>query len=136
MAAGWARHLAGDRVEAFAAGTRPQGLNPKAVAIMQEVGVDISSSPSVSVLDFLSGEPPDFAIAVCSEAGRDCPAFPANVATLRWSFEDPAAARGSAREVEACFRRVRDEIRERVASWLAAELGIRPPGRTPSERTA
>ena len=135
MAAGWARELGGEGVEAFAAGIDPKGLDPRAVACMQEVGIDISRSPSESVYGFLETGAADVVIAVCSEAGRNCPEFPSSVPVLRWSFEDPAAAGGPASERAEVFRRVRDEIREAVSCWLVRELGIQPFRPRASERT-
>jgi len=136
IAAGWAGRLAGEHLEAFAAGTDPKGLNPGAVAVMREVGVDISHSRSASVHEFLEVNTPDFVIAVCSEAGRNCPDFPSTTPTLRWSFDDPAAFDGSQAQAEALFRRVRDEIRERVSRWIITEFGVMPFHPLPSERTA
>lgn len=127
MAAGWALHLAGDRLEAYSAGTDPKGLHPLAIRAMGEVGIDIADRRSASVFDFLD-DPPDHVITVCSEAGRNCPEFPAYVPTLRWSFEDPAAARGPEPEVFDLFRRVRDEIRDRLTTWIDGEL-VRAVGR-------
>jgi len=135
MAAGWARELGGEGVEAFAAGIDPKGLDPRAVACMQEVGIDISRSPSESVYGFLETGAADVVIAVCSEAGRNCPEFPSSVPVLRWSFEDPAAAEGTLSEREEVFRCVRDEIRVAVSRWLVTELGIRPFRPRSSERT-
>jgi arsenate reductase len=138
LAAGWARHLAGGRLESFAAGTDPQGLNPRAVGIMAEIGIDISASASASVYDFLGQNLPDIVIAVCSDAGHNCPDFPATVPTLHWSFDDPASAAGEEAEVEAVFRRVRDEIRDAVSSWICREFALEPFSALAlgSERTA
>lgn len=137
IAAGWAQHIAGDRLRAFAAGTDPQGLNPRAVAIMREIGIDIGQSRSASVYEFLGADLPDCVITVCSEAGRNCPEFSRSVRTVRWSFDDPASAAGDEAEVEAVFRRVRDEICESVSRWVCREFDLDPfSSSVGSERTA
>ncbi|HUM07127.1 MAG TPA: arsenate reductase ArsC [Terriglobales bacterium] len=120
MAEGWLRHLAGERVDVCSAGTQPAGLNSMAVAVMQEAGVDISAHRSKHLgelvnQDFL------FVITVCDAAREACPVFPGALYQLHWSFEDPAAAAGPEAERRAVFRRVRDEIRERVAEFAARE---------------
>jgi len=118
MAEGWLRHLAAGRFEAASAGTRPGGLDPRAVAAMAEIGVDISGQRSESVEDHLSPRP-DVVITVCDAAAQSCPSFPGATRVLRWSFPDPAAARGSDEQVRAAFREVRDGLRRRIEAWLA-----------------
>jgi len=119
MAEGWLRALAGDRVVALSAGTRPGGVNPRAVSLMAEAGVDISAHSSDPIESFLA-DPPELVIAVCSAAAESCPVFPGSTRVLRWPFDDPAEARGSEEQVLAFFRRVRDEIRERIQDWIDA----------------
>ncbi|MCZ6598430.1 MAG: arsenate reductase ArsC [Planctomycetota bacterium] len=118
MAEGWLRRLAGDRVEALSAGVDPHGLNPFAVRVMTEAGVDISAHTSDPIGDFLA-DPPEVVIAVCDRAAESCPAFPGATQVLSWPFPDPAGATGSEEEVLAVFRDVRDAIRARIAAWLA-----------------
>ena len=118
MAQGWLHQLAGDRIEALSAGTEPAGVNPLAIAAMASAGVDIGAQSSDDVRAYLA-DPPDLVIAVCERAAKSCPSFPAPTRVLHWPFPDPAEARGSALEVDACFVSVRDEIRERIAAWLA-----------------
>ncbi|MEW6490897.1 MAG: arsenate reductase ArsC [Thermodesulfobacteriota bacterium] len=121
MAEGWLRHLGGDRYEALSAGTRPQGVNPLAVRVMAEVGVDISGQRSKSV-DELLGEDLDLLVTVCGGARESCPVFLGKVKERQhWPFDDPAEARGTHEQVLAVFRRVRDEIRARVASFVKEE---------------
>ncbi len=113
MAEGWARHLRGDRLEARSAGTRPHGLDPRAVAVMAEAGVDISRQASKSVRD-LGGIPFDLVVTVCDAAGEACPAFPGPATVVHHAFDDPPKlAAGAESEAEALdpYRRVRDEIR-------------------------
>jgi arsenate reductase len=113
MAEGFARALAGDVLQARSAGTRPKGLDPRAVRVMAEAGVDISGQRSKSVAE-IAGEPLDLVVTVCDDARESCPVFPGRVSTRHAGFEDPPrAAAGAASEEEAlaCYRRVRDEIR-------------------------
>jgi arsenate reductase len=124
MAEGWLRHYAGERAEVFSAGTKPAGLNPLAVAVMREAGIDISSQRSkhfdeVAKEDFL------FVITVCDAAREQCPVFPGALYQLHWSFEDPAGATGSEEEKLAVFRRVRDEIAEQIRTFVNRE-GFNP----------
>lgn len=120
MAEGWLRHYAGDRAHAFSAGTKPSAVNPMAVAVMRERGVDISGHSSKHV-DDLAKEDFLFVITVCDAAREACPVFPGALYQLHWSFEDPAAASGTEEEKLKVFRRVRDEIEERVRSFAARE---------------
>jgi arsenate reductase len=119
MAEGWMRHLAGEQWEVASAGTRPSGLNPRAVAAMAEIGVDIAAQRSKHVDEFL-GRPFDAVITVCDHANETCPIFPGPARRLHWSFEDPAAASGSDAERMAVFRRVRDALGARIRDFLAA----------------
>lgn len=116
MAEGLLRHLAGDRFEVFSAGTKPVGLNPKAVEAMSELGIDISSHRSKSVDEF-AGQQFDYVITVCDSAREACPVFPGTGKRLHESFEDPAAA--SRAQQLAMFRKVRDQIR----AWLEEFVG-------------
>ena len=118
MAEGWLRHLAGDRFEAKSAGTRPVGLNPYAVMVMEEVGIDLSGQHSKYVEEFL-GQRFDFVITVCDRAKESCPIWLGTQSKLlHWSFEDPAACAGSENERRAIFRNIRDQIGERLKYFL------------------
>ncbi|MBM81912.1 MAG: low molecular weight phosphatase family protein [Planctomycetaceae bacterium] len=124
MAEGLLRHLAGDRFESLSAGADPSGyVHPMAVAAMQDEGLDISAQISKHINEFLppDGEPPDIIVSVCSSAEKECPNFPGKVERLHWPFDDPAHATGTDEEIRAEFDRVRDEIRERLESYLAQE---------------
>jgi len=118
MAEGLLRHDAGDRFEVWSAGTRPSHVRPEAIAVMREVGIDISGHRSKSV-DELLGQPFDYVLTVCDNARESCPVFPAAAAKLHHAFEDPAALRGSDEERLAVFRRVRDEIRSYLRNFPA-----------------
>ena len=118
MAEGLLRHEAGERFDVFSAGTRPSKVRQEAIAIMRELGIDISGHRSKSVDEFV-GQPFDYVITVCDNAKESCPVFPGKVTRIHWSFEDPAAVDGSEDERKAAFRRVRDQIRERIETFAA-----------------
>jgi arsenate reductase len=113
MAEGLLRHLAGDRFDVASAGVAPTQVRPEAIAVMRELGIDISHHRSKSVDEFL-GQDFDYVITVCDNANEQCPIFPSNTKRIHWSFEDPAAAAGDEQARLAVFRRVRDEIFDRL----------------------
>ena len=118
MAEGWARALLGDRVEVHSAGTVARGLDPRAVQVMREMGVDISQQTS-KTLESLGDLTFELVVTVCADADRNCPHFPGPTRKLHKGFDDPPRlASGAASEADALrhYRRVRDEIREFVAS--------------------
>jgi len=112
MAEGMLRAWAGDRYDAQSAGSAATEVRPLAIRAMEEIGIDISGQRSKTVQTF-DGQHFDFAVAVCNDAKEACPYFPADK-HFNWSFDDPAAASGSEEDRLAVFRRVRDEIAERV----------------------
>jgi arsenate reductase len=116
MAEGLLRHDAGDRFEVFSAGTRPSTVRPEAVAVMAELGIDLSSHRSKSVDEF-AGQDIDIVITVCDNAREACPVFPRKTAMLHMPFPDPAAVEGSKEQREAAFRSVRDQIRPRLKDF-------------------
>jgi arsenate reductase (thioredoxin) len=120
MAEGLLRHLAGDRFEAYSAGTEATHVRPLAVRAMDEIGIDISGQESKTLNRYL-GEPFDYVITVCDEANEACPFFPGAKNRLHWSFEDPAQATGSEEERLGVFRTARDKIRERIEQELVNE---------------
>ena len=118
MAEGWARHLKGDRLQVWSAGLETHGLNPQAVTVMAEAGVDISGHRS-KLLDDLRGLEFDFVITVCGHAREACPVFPGRAKVFHRGFDDPPAlARDAGTREEALghYRRVRDQIRAMVES--------------------
>jgi arsenate reductase len=137
MAEGILRHDSGGRFEVASAGTKPSRVRPEAIAAMAEIGIDISGHRSKSVDEFLD-RPPDLLITVCDSARETCPVFPAAVERRHWPFEDPAAVEGTDEERLAAFRRVRDQIRARIAEFLAltTDRPIPPsaPAGTPPDR--
>jgi arsenate reductase (thioredoxin) len=113
MAEGWARHLKGDVVDAYSAGIETHGLNPNAVRVMAEAGVDISKQQSQHIDQFRE-VPLDYVITVCGHAHESCPVFPGQTQVKHVGFDDPPRlAKQAATEDEALdhYRRVRDEIR-------------------------
>ncbi len=119
MAEGLLRHVAGDRFEVVSAGTEPSTVNPLAIAVMREIGIDISGHRSKSAGEFLR-EHFAYVITVCDSASERCPVFPFAAKRLHWSLDDPAAAQGSQQDRLPVFRRVRDEIAERVHAFVGA----------------
>ena len=117
MAEGLLRHLAGDRFEVFSAGTKPSQVRPEAIAVIREVGIDISGHRSKSVDEF-AGQEFNYVITVCDNAKETCPFSPARTKRIHWSLEDPAAVQGSEREKLAAFRRIRDQLREYVQRFI------------------
>ena len=117
MAEALLRHLAGDRFEAYSAGTEATHVRPLAVRAMAELGIDISGQESKTLNRYL-GEPFDAVITVCDQANEACPVFFGARERLHWSFPDPSQAAGSEDEQLAVYRSVRDAIRERVEREL------------------
>lgn len=116
MAEGWTRHLKGDVIEPYSAGIETRGLNPIAVKVMAEAGVDISGHYSKNVKEFLH-IPFDYVVTVCGDAHETCPRFPVKTRMIHVGFDDPPKlAKGAKTEEEAMrhYRRVRDEIKSFV----------------------
>ena len=117
MAEGFLRAAAGDRFEAQSAGTEKTAVNPLAIRVMAERGVDISGHTS-KVYTELMQEPWDYLITVCDVANVRCPFVPGVQMRVHWSFEDPSRAGGSDEERLAAFRKVRDQIEKRLSEWI------------------
>ena len=118
MAEGWARKLKGDAVTPYSAGVEAQGLNPNAVRVMEEAGVDISTQRSKH-MDELKGMEFDYVVTVCDNAREACPVFPGRALVVHRAFEDPPRLAEGAKtedEVLSHYRRVRDEIRAFIES--------------------
>jgi arsenate reductase len=116
MAEGLFRQALGDRFEVFSAGTRPSLVRPEAIAVMAELGIDISGHRSKPVDEF-NGYDFRYVVTVCDNARESCPVFPAQTERVHWSFEDPAAVAGNQAEREAAFRNVRDQIAVKVREF-------------------
>ncbi len=122
MADGIVNHDFAGRIEAFSAGTEPHGLNPKAVQVMGEIGIDISANSSDHV-SLYEGQAFDYVISLCGDADQKCPTFFGGMKRLHIPFDDPPRATGSTEEVIAVYRRVRDEIRTQMNRLFRQELG-------------
>ena len=118
MAEGFLKTLFPDSYEAYSAGTEPSRINPYALQVMAEMGIDISSHRSKGVGEFLDMDI-DLVATVCDHAKQTCPFFPGGKEAIHRGFEDPAAFKGSKGDKEAVFRRVRDEIQ----SWIEESFG-------------
>jgi arsenate reductase len=117
MAEGFARELGKGRIEAFSAGTIAAGLNERAVAVMGEAGIDISSQTSKEIDERLLRSM-DIVITLCDNAREACPWVPDRVEQLHWPVKDPVGTRGSEDRVMTDFRRARDEIKEKITTFL------------------
>ena len=130
MAEGWAKHLKGNTIEPYSAGIVAHGLNPRAVRVMKEAGVDISEHTSDEV-ESMMGVPFDYVVTVCGHADEHCPIFPSKAKVIHIGFDDPPSLATSAEsedEVLSHFRRVRDEIRafiEALPESLPTQAGSR-----------
>ncbi len=120
MAESLLRHDGGEPFEVESAGTEPSHVRPLAIEAMREIGIDISSHRSKSVDEF-AGQEFDTVITVCDNANERCPVFPGKTERIHLSFDDPAAAEGDDAARLAVFRRVRDEIRERLRGFIAQQ---------------
>jgi arsenate reductase len=118
MGEGLFQHLGGEFWEVHSAGTKPSIVRPEAIAVMKEIGIDISGHRSKSVDEF-ANQPFDYVVTVCDNARDHCPLFPAGTERLHWSFEDPAAVEGAEEVRLNAFRRIRDQIRERVVAFFS-----------------
>jgi len=120
MAEAFLRKYGGDQFDAYSAGTDPKGIHPFTKRAMEEVGVSLSGQYSKHVKDYMGKMHFAYLITLCDEAEKKCPTvFPGISRRLHWSFEDPSAFAGSADEKLARFREVRDQIEQRVKSWLS-----------------
>ncbi len=123
MAEGFFRHYGGAAIEVCSAGTKPQGIHPRAIRVMGERGIDLSVHRSQHVDEYV-GQTFDYVITVCDNAAANCPAFPGDGKRLHWPFNDPAAAIGSEDTILGDFRRVRDQIEAQVRRWLSENVSI------------
>jgi len=122
MADGLINHDFAGRIEAFSAGTEPHGLNPQAVRVMAEVGIDISGFSS-DHLSRYQGENFDYVITLCGDANEKCPLYFGGVKRIHIGFDDPPRATGTEEEILVVYRRVRDEIRLQLGNFFRRELG-------------
>ncbi|RME96185.1 MAG: arsenate reductase ArsC [Verrucomicrobia bacterium] len=133
MAEGWARHLKGDLIEPYSAGIEKHGMNPHALRVMAEAGVDISNQYS-KTLDELKGIEFDYVVTVCGHANEHCPVFPGKTKVVHVGFEDPPRLTKDMPDGEeklAVYRRVRDEIRRFIETLPEA---LESPGQEKKTR--
>lgn len=123
MAEGLLREMTGNRVEVASAGVAPTRVRPEAVAVMQEIGIDISNFRSKSIAEFLT-QPFDYVITVCDNANQQCPMFAGASRRIHWSIEDPAAVVGDDEIRLEAFRQARDELRERLQKFIEDEVRL------------
>lgn len=109
----------GDRFEALSAGTEATGIKPETFQVMGEIGLDLAGQRSKTIDEF-RGQAFEWFITVCDEAQKNCPVLPGVEDVAHWSIEDPSAAPGSPGERLAVFRRVRDQIRNRIRLFMLA----------------
>ena len=117
IAEAWARQLAPSSWHIHSAGIEAHGKNPRAIAVMQEAGIDIAKQESTVVTTEMLANT-DYLVTVCGHAADNCPAVGAEIANEHWPLNDPAKATGSEDEIMAVFRTTRDDIRERVQALV------------------
>jgi arsenate reductase len=130
MAEAFLRHWGNDRYEAHSAGTEPSGLRPEVVEVMAELGIDVSAQQSKGIERYLD-ERFDWVVTVCDRARESCPVFPGAERTSHWGFDDPAEAEGDSEARVKVFRRVRDEIGQRIRLFLLVDERMEPDQRSP-----
>ncbi len=102
--------------DVFSAGTKPSSVRPEAIAVMKEIGIDISRHRPKSVDEF-AGQAFDYLVTVCDNARDNCPVFPGTTKRIHWNLEDPAVVQGTEEERLAAFRKTRDQLQERVKAF-------------------
>ena len=120
MAEGWARKLGGDFLEVQSAGIERHGQNPRAISVMREAGVDITTQESTRLTEDMLASA-DLVITVCGHADEHCPVLPVGVEKEHWPLEDPARAVGTEAEIIDVFRASRDDIRKRIADLVEGQ---------------
>ena len=121
MAEGYLRKYAGDKAEVYSAGIETHGVNPRAIQIMKEDGIDISKHTSNNINEYRDINF-DFVITVCDHAKEQCPFFPSNAKKFHYNFPDPAKASGTEEEIMNHFREVREMIKEYSKKFVEANL--------------
>lgn len=121
IAEGYLRHFAGEKAEIYSAGIETHGVNPRAISIMKEDGIDISKHTSNNIDEYLDIDF-DFVITVCDNAKEHCPAFPTKAKKFHHNFPDPAKSKGIEEEVLEEFRRVRQMIKDYSQQFVSDNL--------------
>jgi arsenate reductase len=120
MAEGIVNHFLGDKIEAFSAGTEATYVNPTAIEVMKEIGIDISRHESKNLMAF-DGQSFDYVITLCGNANETCPLYIGGAKKTHIGFNDPAKATGTQDEILKKFHRVRDEIKEKLTAFFQTE---------------
>lgn len=121
IAEGYLRHFAGDKAEVYSAGVETHGVNPKAIQVMKEDGIDISNHTSNNVNEYRNIDF-DYVITVCDNAKERCPYFPSKAKKFHYNFPDPAKATGSKEQIMNQFRSVRDQIKDYCKKFVSNNL--------------
>ncbi|MFA4828522.1 MAG: arsenate reductase ArsC [Thermodesulfovibrionales bacterium] len=122
MAEGFARELGKDIIEPYSAGLTPAGVNPKAIAVMKEIGIDISTQSSKGIDNDFLGKM-DIIITLCGHAEAMCPMTPPWMKKIHLPVEDPVGTIGTEEEIMNAFRKARDEIKEKVRGFISGIKG-------------
>ncbi|MBD3167851.1 MAG: arsenate reductase [candidate division Zixibacteria bacterium] len=117
MAEGLLREMSNGQFEVYSAGTSPSFVNPLAIGVMGELGIDISEQRSESIDDYI-GDEFDYVITVCGRAEEECPMFPGNAEKIHWPIDDPAEANGTEDNILKAFREARDDLKRRIESFI------------------
>ena len=122
MAEAFLKQMAGNRFEVESAGLEPGRLNPLAVEVMKEIGIDISRNKTKSVFDFYkAGKKYDYVITVCDESqSGQCPIFPGGGQKIHWGFDDPSSFTGSWEEKLVKTRDIRNQIETKIKEWFSS----------------
>ena len=121
MADGWLKHFTGDKAEIYSAGIETHGVNPKAISVMKEAGIDISENTSNNVNEYIDIDF-DIIITVCDNAQENCPVFPGKALKFHYNFPDPAKVIGTPDEIIKQFRAVRDMIKNYCRQFVTDNL--------------
>ncbi len=121
IAEGYLRHFAGNKTEVYSAGVETHGVNPRAIQIMKEDGIDISHQTSNNVIEYRDIDF-EYVITVCDNAKERCPYFPSKAKKLHYNFPDPAKATGTEEQIMQQFREVRDMIKKYCREFVAQTL--------------
>jgi arsenate reductase (thioredoxin) len=121
VAEGFVRHFLKGQGEVCSAGLEPKGVHPFAIRVMGEIGIDISKQTSNHVSEYIDRQF-DYVITVCDNAAEKCPVFTGESKRLHWPFDDPAVVTGTDMEMLVAFRRIRDQIGEKVKEWVGENM--------------
>lgn len=121
IAEGYLKHFAGDKAAVYSAGIETHGVNPRAITVMKEDGIDISKHTSNNMEEYRNIDF-DYIITVCDNARERCPVFPSTVQQFHYNFPDPAKAKGTEEEIMQQFRKVRDMIKEYADDFVKENI--------------